>query len=222
MNRLFIAALFTALLLPQLASARGPIFEAPSLSPTSNNAYEHAVLMNREALRDDLRALAEDIRELHQVARHMRSRRARRALQRRIDRMERHLRRARKALKNAPELRRARRRPRPPVVQQAAPPPMVRHAKATGKQMNALLLSMEGASFRDDKLRVIRQAADANWYSTEQVRALAEQLAFGDDRVSAIVTLYPKLVDPENVHSLYSVLPHSSDRDALEQRLSGL
>ena len=71
-----------------------------------------------------------------------------------------------------------------------------------------------------DKLRVLRAAAASHHFTTAQVRRLVKRLAFGADRVEAIALLKPRLVDPERFHTLYALLPHASDREALEARLA--
>ncbi|MCA9547469.1 MAG: DUF4476 domain-containing protein, partial [Myxococcales bacterium] len=53
-------------------------------------------------------------------------------------------------------------------------------------------------------------------------RSLAEKLTFGDDRIEVFVTLYPKVIDPENSHVFYGALVHGSDKEKLEKRLDAL
>jgi len=80
--------------------------------------------------------------------------------------------------------------------------------------------SLRSANFREDKVRVIREAAKLHFFSTRQVRTIVGHLSFGADRVEAIAAIYPRLTDPENAHGLYELLSSRSDRESLEKRLN--
>lgn len=92
---------------------------------------------------------------------------------------------------------------------------------ATGAQLAALSESLRQASFRNDKMRVLRLAAPQHYFTSDQVRQLVEHFSFSSDKVEAIAMLHPRLVDPENTHTLFGLLPHASDRRKLEERISG-
>lgn len=92
---------------------------------------------------------------------------------------------------------------------------------ATGAQLAALSESLRQASFRNDKMRVLRLAAPQHYFTTDQVRQLVEHFSFSSDKVEAIAMLHPRLIDPENTHTLFGLLPHASDRRKLEERISG-
>ena len=101
-----------------------------------------------------------------------------------------------------------------PSARMAAPDP------ASSAALSRLENSLRAANFREDKIRVIREASKVHFFSTNQVRTIVSHLSFGGDRVEAIAAIYPRLTDPENAHGLYELLSSRTDREALEKRLS--
>ena len=66
--------------------------------------------------------------------------------------------------------------------------------------------SLERAPFREDKMAVIRKVSREEYMKVSQAEILIENLTFSRDRKSAIILLYTKLVDPENIQRLYNLL----------------
>jgi len=81
---------------------------------------------------------------------------------------------------------------------------------------------LQKASFSDTKVDMIREFASSNWFTVAQVGVIAEQVAFGDDKVNAILALYPHIVDPQNGYRLYEYVSFSDDRERLKQGLAEL
>jgi hypothetical protein len=81
---------------------------------------------------------------------------------------------------------------------------------------------LKEASFSDTKVDMIREFASSNWFTVVQVGVIAEQVAFGDDKVDAILALYPHIVDPQNSYRLYEYVSFSDDRERLKQGLAEL
>ena len=90
---------------------------------------------------------------------------------------------------------------------------------ADSAELSRLENSLRAANFRDDKLRVIREATKNHFFSTAQVRTIVGHLSHGGDRVEAIAALYPRLTDSKNAHTLFELLSSRTDREALETRL---
>ena len=78
--------------------------------------------------------------------------------------------------------------------------------------------AVEDAPFSDDKLAIIRDVARGWLLTTRQAIELAEEVTFSDDRVDALVAMYPSIVDPENFFEAYELLPFSDDRAELRRR----
>ncbi len=106
-----------------------------------------------------------------------------------------------------------------PYGPQVEPPPPAEPVAISGAEFARLVDSLREASFRDDKLRVLRAAAPEMHFTTAQARQLAELLTFGEDRVEALALLHPRLTDPQNFHTAYRLLVHTADRAALDRKI---
>ncbi len=199
-------------LLPLAAAARPVPLEAGGLDRASFARFDDPVLVDRRALGADLKRLGAMLDEL--AAKRGPKVRARvEAIRARLDAIEHDLRSARQV--------RHRRWAVPDIPDTPEPVPPAPTA-ASGAEMTRLLNSLRAASFRDDKLRVLREAAAGLRFRTAQTIQLVRTLNFGGDKVEAFVVLYPRLVDPENFHTAYQALAHDSDRRALEKRVAPL
>ena len=78
---------------------------------------------------------------------------------------------------------------------------------------------LESAPFRDDKMAVIREVARDVYLTGQQAELLVEGLTFSKDRREALVTLYPRLVNPEDIQSLYHLLDHPAHQREVERRV---
>ncbi len=78
--------------------------------------------------------------------------------------------------------------------------------------------ALDDAPFSDDKLAIIRDVSRGWLLTTRQAVELAGEVTFSDDRVEALVTMYPSIVDPENFFEAYELLPFSDDRAELRRR----
>lgn len=72
--------------------------------------------------------------------------------------------------------------------------------------------AIERASFRDDKMSVIRQVNRDHYLNTQQAELLIEALTFSKDRRDAVKLLYPKLIDPSKIETLYRLLDQPAHR----------
>ncbi len=94
----------------------------------------------------------------------------------------------------------------------AKPAPMTNDAFA------ALWNTVKHESFDSGKLKILRQAADANWFNSAQIASMMDVFSFGTSKVDAAVAMWPHMVDPENLFVLYNKLTSSSDKDNLRRR----
>lgn len=107
----------------------------------------------------------------------------------------------------------------PPPAQRTLPPIPTLPPPPLGMQPDAfksLISSMEAQPFSEDKLKIVRHAANTNEFSCSQVRTIMKQFSFDKDRVSAAAMLYKNVADPENWFSVYGELTFSSSKDQLE------
>lgn len=92
------------------------------------------------------------------------------------------------------------------------------------KAMSATELSqfwgaIERASFRNDKMAVIRQVNRDQYLTTQQAELLIETLTFSKDRRDAVKLLYPKLVDPSRIETLYQLLDQPTHRREVQREV---
>jgi hypothetical protein len=157
--------------LPGLAHARpGPrpsspddalTLEAAGVHPRAFRRYGEPVLLDRSPARAAVTALKADLATLDRMLELVRDRRERKALKEQLASTQAKLEALEAALQNAPPVQRAERRhvEKHIVVTEAPPPSEPPLEPATGAQMARLEQSLRDASFRDDKLRVIRASA---------------------------------------------------------------
>ncbi|MCP3140196.1 DUF4476 domain-containing protein [Pyxidicoccus xibeiensis] len=105
--------------------------------------------------------------------------------------------------------------PRPPP-----PPPMPVVQPMPEGPFKRLNEAVKHESFTDDKMRIITMAAGNNHFLISQVGQLLSHFAFSQDKLAAVRTLKPRILDPENGYQLYSVFSFSSDKKQLQEILA--
>jgi hypothetical protein len=90
----------------------------------------------------------------------------------------------------------------------------------TDAAFNSLVGAVRGASFDDDKVGVVKDAARGNWFTIGQVATLMGLLAFDEGKIEAAVAAWPKVVDPQNSFELYKKLAFDDSRAQLRKRIS--
>lgn len=105
-----------------------------------------------------------------------------------------------------------RRHPRDvPIVVEAPPPPPAPMAE---DRFAAFMKSVDDVSFAAEKVNVVRAVAPKNWFSTSQVRAALDRFAFSENKRDVFRVMYPRMVNPDEGHTLLSAFSFSSDRQA--------
>lgn len=82
-----------------------------------------------------------------------------------------------------------------------------------------LLVELDAATMSSDKRGLVLDVARTGWFTSDQVAAIVDHLTHSDDQLEAAVALHPRVTDPSNFHRVYKHLAHSSDRDALRERI---
>lgn len=230
LSPLILTALCALMLAP--AAFAGPpeaTLTAEGVSRRDVRKMDDPVVIDRAALKDQLDALDGDLKTFERMLDLVRDRRERKALTDQLAAVSDRLAALRAELRDGAEVEARRRdiredrrdmrddrrdrRPPPPVAE-------VRPQAMTGAQLTSLSNSLRQASFRKDKMRVIRLAAPENWFTTAQVKQIVEHFSFSSDKVDVLAMLHPRLIDPENTHTLFNLLPHASDRRKLEERIA--
>jgi len=95
----------------------------------------------------------------------------------------------------------------------------VRPAAMNPGAFGQLIEALKDASFDKDKVEVARQAAGANWFTSNQVAAVMGVMSFDDARVDVAVALWSHIVDPENSFVVFKTLNFDSSKDKLRKRV---
>ena len=74
-------------------------------------------------------------------------------------------------------------------------------------------------AFADDKLNILRTAADENYFLVEQVGELLDLFSFEEDRLQAVRILNHNILDRENCYRLYSKFEFSDSKESLNSIL---
>lgn len=85
----------------------------------------------------------------------------------------------------------------------------------------ALLAEVDGQAFSDDKLMIVRSAAREAFFTTAQVRTLLNAFVHSSDKLDLLRTVAGRIVDRENLFTIYSSLVHSSDKEEAREILEG-
>ena len=86
-------------------------------------------------------------------------------------------------------------------------------------QLSQLWGAIEQASFRNEKMAVIRQISRDYYLTTQQAELFVESLTFSKDRRDAIKILYPKLVDPGKIEVIYRLLDQPSHQRDVQKEI---
>ncbi len=80
------------------------------------------------------------------------------------------------------------------------------------KRFARLLESIAGEPFSEGRLTIIKEAAQDNYFTVEQLIRIINLLPFDSERVAAIKILYHRLVDPQNFFMVYDHLIFESSK----------
>ena len=86
-------------------------------------------------------------------------------------------------------------------------------------QLSQLWGAIEQASFRNEKMAVIRQISRDHYLTTRQAELFVQSLTFSKDRRDAIKLLYPKLVDPGKIEVIYRLLDQPSHQREVQREI---
>lgn len=118
--------------------------------------------------------------------------------------------------------------PPPPPVYVEPPPPKVVYVEPVVEEgpvacdagdFERVLSAVKAESFSDGKQEVLRGATYDRYFTAEQVKRMIGEFTFGDDKVNAAATMYPKVVDLQNWYLVYGAFTFDSDKDKLRQRV---
>lgn len=115
---------------------------------------------------------------------------------------------------SAPDLRTFRRRSAPPPPP-PAPVPSVQ--PISEPQLQQLLTAITREKFGDGKKRVLESAAPTQYFLVPQVMKILQKFSFGDDKLDAVRTLWPRVLDQNNGYQLYQAFNFQGEKDQLRE-----
>lgn len=102
---------------------------------------------------------------------------------------------------------------------QPQPPSMPAPYAMADRDFRALTAQIGRAPFADDKLGLVKTAAQTNYFTVAQVVAMMQLASFDDTRVEIAVACAPRVIDGDRWFEVYGALSFSSSRDALRDRV---
>ncbi|HZI00660.1 MAG TPA: DUF4476 domain-containing protein [Flavisolibacter sp.] len=69
--------------------------------------------------------------------------------------------------------------------------------------------------FTSSKMVIIKQALQDNYFTAEQVKQMAQQFSFEDDKLQVAKLAFNRTIDKANYHLLYSIFSYSSSKEDL-------
>jgi len=101
-------------------------------------------------------------------------------------------------------------------------PPQYFKPHLNSRKIARIQAALKDESFRDGQLEVILETGERFDLTVSQAIQLVSVLSFDRDRLEALVSLYPSLIDPDNFIEVYALLSFSSDRRELRKRVRQL
>lgn len=102
----------------------------------------------------------------------------------------------------------ANQQPAPVVVVAAAAAPSCLGAGELG----SIKEEIEGESFSNQKLAVLSSAASGRWFCTSQVIEVLDLYDFSSDKLEALRTMKPRIIDRENHFKIFKAFTFDSDK----------
>jgi len=101
------------------------------------------------------------------------------------------------------------------------PPPMHRPQPMSEADFQQLVAAINGAAMSEEKVGLVRDAAQNSWFGVDQVIAVMNAIAFSQQKVDAAALMYPRVLDQKNWFKVYGALSFSADKAALRKRVGG-
>ncbi|MBM4404103.1 MAG: DUF4476 domain-containing protein [Candidatus Cloacimonetes bacterium] len=112
----------------------------------------------------------------------------------------------------------------PPQVEQKPPTPekprtdlKVTRPLITDPDFSDLLSRIKNQKFSDDKIRMLKTAADSFRFKVDQIVQLIKAFQFSDDQLEALRIAWLECADPQNKYRILDAFTYSSDKTKAEQ-----
>jgi hypothetical protein len=123
----------------------------------------------------------------------------------------------RQVVSNAPDVRGYFPRPAPTPP----PPPVPAYQPIADGRLQKLMNAMAREPFGQDKMNVLEDGAEGNYFLVGQVQQVLGQFQFSKDRLQVVRMLWPRVLDRQNGFQLYNAFQFSNDKEELKRIISG-
>ncbi|HEX8819393.1 MAG TPA: DUF4476 domain-containing protein [Archangium sp.] len=111
--------------------------------------------------------------------------------------------------------------PRPMPHQPAPmPPPAPVYQPIADAMLRSAMKAMDREPFADDKMNVLEDVADNNYFLVSQVIQVLPQFKFSKDRIEAVRVLWSRVLDKQNGYQLYNAFQFSTDKAEVKRIIS--
>jgi len=86
-------------------------------------------------------------------------------------------------------------------------------------EFHNLLKELESATFKISREDVLREAAGSNFFTSEQLSKMIENLCFADERITVCRIIAPRIVDPENSEVVLQKLTFENEKRRVQRIL---
>jgi len=121
----------------------------------------------------------------------------------------------RQVLANAPDVRGYYPQPAP------TPPPPPAYQPIGDGRLQRLMNAMSREPFAEDKMNILEEASQGNYFLVSQVLQVLPQFQFSKDRLQAVRVLWSRVLDRQNANQLYGAFQFPNDKAELKQIISG-
>ena len=185
------------------------------------SAYRRPKVTDAIALQEQIQRTLSGLEALTHMSKMVGEPHARDALIAQISSLKANLHTLSKTLKESPSIDYMPPPPPPPPVAVASKSPQVQPpSPMSSSKLSQYWSQLETAPFRDEKMMIIRAVAREAHLKVSQAELLIEGLTFSKDRRDAIIALYPKLIDPESISELFSLLAQPAHRRRVREELN--
>jgi hypothetical protein len=74
------------------------------------------------------------------------------------------------------------------------------------------LQAVNAEAFSEAKLRVLESACRNDYFLVGQLRRVIDAMTFSDDKIKAVRIIAPRLLDRENIFTIYTAFTFDSDK----------
>ena len=110
--------------------------------------------------------------------------------------------------------------PRPMPQPAPLPPPAPVYQPIADAMLRNAMKAMDREPFGDDKMNVLEDVAQNNYFVISQVLQVLPQFQFSKDRIEAVRLLWSRVLDKQNGYQLYNAFQFSSDKAEVKRIIS--